>query len=110
MLAETCYEINRTPTNAVHTPRTPAETWLSALQGENWAIARQDLRVILLQGLCACLKDRRPEITGQQLDQIVERSLDRVLDRLERFPGRRRFTSWALKIAVRTALSFPQQS
>lgn len=63
-----------------------------------------DLRDMLLRGLSKSLsKDRR--IDDAFLEDIVQEACMKVLEKLDGFEGRSRFRTWAVTIAVRTAIS-----
>ncbi len=91
------------------TPRTNEE-WISALQasGPEHTAALTDLRQILLSGLQRGLLHRintsAPEFETQAED-FVQEALLRILDKLDTFAGRSKFTTWAHKIAVSIALT-----
>ncbi len=110
MIADTCLEIKGAAPHGGHSSQTPDEDWLHSLRGSGRSQALGDLRLILLQGLCACLQDRYPQISVPLLEGIADRAVEQVLARLDRYPGGRRFISWAMKIAVRTALLEAKQS
>ncbi len=86
------------------------EEWISALQasGPDHAAALNDLRRILLSGLRRGLLHRintsAPEFETQAED-FVQDTLLRILDKLDTFAGRSKFTTWAHKIAVSIALT-----
>jgi RNA polymerase sigma-70 factor (ECF subfamily) len=64
----------------------------------------EDLRGILLATLPGALKRYGP--TPESLvEDAVQEALVRVLDRLDTFEGRSRFTTWATTITVRTVLT-----
>lgn len=82
------------------------ETWLMHLgsDGSDQQTALSDLRTELLRGL------RRAFATWMLVDEafledVVQDSLVRILDRLQQFEGRSRFLTWATAIAIRVAMS-----
>ncbi|MGD9657001.1 MAG: RNA polymerase sigma factor [Methylocystis sp.] len=82
------------------------ETWLAQLGGDgpNREAALADLRDALLRGLRRAL--RKWSITDEAfLEDSVQDSLIRILDRRSQFEGRSRFLTWATAIAIRVALS-----
>ncbi len=81
-------------------------TWLEDLRGapDRQARALGDLRRLLILGVRTGLK------AGASLDDtfyedVAQEALVRVLDHLDSFQGRSRFTTWALSIGVRVALT-----
>jgi RNA polymerase sigma-70 factor (ECF subfamily) len=80
--------------------------WPEALRGaagENSG-AVGALRVSLLNGLRIALRDRR-DVDEAQLEDFAQEALLRVMDRLDQFEGRSRFTTWAQAIAINTAFT-----
>ncbi len=77
--------------------------WLAALRsaGPDRAIAA--LRTLLTQGLRHAL--RKYDVTEADVEDFAQEALLRILDALDNFRGESRFTTWAQKIAVRTALT-----
>ena len=82
------------------------EAWLTELRGESSAqqAALSELRAALLRGL------RRASASWSAVDQsfledAVQDSLLRILERLEQFEGRSQFLTWATAIAIRVAMS-----
>lgn len=86
------------------------EEWLTQLAqpGPERDSALADLRVILLRGLRRGLLQRVntgvPEFDTQAED-FVQEALLKILDNLDSFAGRAKFTTWAHKIAVTVALT-----
>lgn len=86
------------------------EQWLQDLQSSGPArdAALADLRQILLNGLQRGLLNRintsAPEF-HTLADDFVQEALLKILDNLETFAGRSRFTTWAHKIATSVALT-----
>ena len=86
------------------------EEWLAALgsAGANRDSALMDLRVILNNGLRRGLLGRvdtsAPEFETQSED-FVQDALLKILDKLDTFAGRSKFTTWAHKITVHIALT-----
>lgn len=83
------------------------DEWTSDLASQDVGLrdnAICDLRDMLLRGLSKSLsKDRR--IDDAFLEDIVQEACIKVLEKLEGFEGRSRFRTWAVTIAVRTAIS-----
>ena len=62
-----------------------------------------ELRTILIRGLNATCGDR---LGGKlQVDDVVQDALIKILDKLDTFEGRSKFTTWAMTITIRTAYS-----
>lgn len=90
------------------------EDWLADLRaaGPQQAAALEELRAYLRRGLFAYLRDQRRdsdrgdlEDLGQQADDFAQEALLKIIDGLDSFRGESKFTTWAMKIAVRTAIS-----
>ena len=88
--------------------RAPREnaSWMRDLQacGPVQAEAITDLRGLLLRGLAKSFQ-ARGAIDQAFLEDVVQQALVHILDHLEQFQGRSRFTTWAMAIAVRLAMS-----
>jgi RNA polymerase sigma-70 factor (ECF subfamily) len=82
------------------------ETWLAHLDGTgpDQQAALSDLRDALLGGLRRALS-HRARADDAFLDDVVQDSLVRTLERLPQFEGRSRFLTWAMSIAIRLAMS-----
>lgn len=82
------------------------ETWLLQLRGSGaeQQAALAELRAALLRGLRRVLSSR-PVADESFLEDAVQDSLVRILERLEQFEGRSRFLTWATSIAIRIAMS-----
>jgi len=85
--------------------RAPREnaSWIRDLRagGPVQAEAITDLRGLLLRGLAKSFQARGA--TDQAF--VVQQALVHILDHLDQFQGRSRFTTWAMAIAVRLAMS-----
>jgi RNA polymerase sigma factor (sigma-70 family) len=80
--------------------------WPEALPGsdqENSA-AIGALRGFLLNGLRVALRDRQ-DVSEAQLEDFTQEALLRILNRLDQFEGRSKFTTWAYAIAVNAAFA-----
>ncbi len=81
--------------------------WPAALRapdsGEQ-AAAVSALRGVLLNGLRVALGGRG-DVSEAHLEDFAQESLVRVLDRLDQFQGRSKFTTWAQAIALNTAFT-----
>ena len=86
------------------------EQWISNLRssGDAQDAALEDLRIKIRKGLpyslSKWLAPSDPNFDSLA-DEAVQETLLRVLDHLESFEGRSKFTTWAHKIAVRIALT-----
>lgn len=89
----------------MYTPR-DNDTWLRDLRacGRVQAEAITDLRGFLLRGLTRSFQARGDPDQGF-LEDVVQQALVHILDHLEQFQGRSQFTTWAMTIAVRLAMS-----
>lgn len=81
------------------------EEWIARLSagGDTQNEALADLRSFLLGGL-------RSAYSGKGTDEsfcedVAQEAVIKVLDKLEQFAGRSKFTTWAMSIAIRLAVS-----
>jgi RNA polymerase sigma-70 factor (ECF subfamily) len=86
------------------------QAWLEDLrdEGERREAALRDLHDILLRVLPNALSRWLSPDSGHFeafLEDVAQDTLLRVMDRLDTFQGRSRFTTWVYKIAIRIALS-----
>jgi RNA polymerase sigma-70 factor, ECF subfamily len=88
--------------------RAPRENaiWMRDLRacGLVQAEAITDLRGLLLRGLAKSFQ-ARGDIDQAFLEDVVQQVLVHILDHLDQFQGRSRFTTWAMAITVRLAMS-----
>lgn len=81
------------------------DPWIVRLRGpqpeRDAAIA--ELRKIILRGLQRSLSQRYGGAV--QLDDVAQEAVLKILDSLDRFDGRSRFTTWAITIATRIGIS-----
>jgi RNA polymerase sigma-70 factor (ECF subfamily) len=85
---------------------TTNEEWIAALEGSSPnPAALEQLRSVLVQGLRAALRTRVPEQADALAEDFAQDALVKILDALDTFRGESKFTTWAQKIAVRTALT-----
>jgi len=88
--------------------RAPREnvSWMRDLRagGPVQAEAITDLRGLLLRGLAKSFQ-ARGALDQAFVEDVVQQALVHILDHLEQFQGRSRFTTWAMAIAVRLAMS-----
>lgn len=62
-----------------------------------------ELRRVLLRGLTATVRNRYGNKI--QAEDVVQDALIKILDKVDTFQGRSKFTTWAMTIAVRIAIS-----
>lgn len=79
------------------------ETWVGDLRRRDES-ALVDLREALLHGLRGGLSGRQ-RVDDSFLEDCVQESLLRVLDKLHQFNARSHFVTWATAIAIRVALA-----
>ena len=84
--------------------RTNSE-WLNDLRGPDQDQAIEDLRKVLKRGLIYSLSSRIKIDLEAQVEDFVQDSILRILDKLDTFRGESRFTTWAQKVAVRVAFT-----
>ena len=83
------------------------DEWLSDLSSEDESVrdsAVVDLRDMLLRGLAASLS-KRGKVDDAFLEDVVQEASLKILDKLSSFERRSKFRTWAVTIAVRTAVS-----
>lgn len=80
--------------------------WLAHLSGEgpDQQAALSDMRDVLLRSLRRTLANRGIA-DDAFLEDAVQESLIRILERLRQFEGRSRFLTWATSIVIRVAMS-----
>ena len=86
------------------------EEWLADLKsdGPDKEAALADLRAVILNGLPYALSNYLSPDNPQfksLTEEVAQDTLLRVMDHLDTFEGRSRFTTWVQKIAVRIALT-----
>ena len=88
--------------------------WLTdlAADGTRQDAALTELRKYLHRGLSAFLRQSRSDMAKRDAEDLSQLSEDfaqegllKILDSLSTFRGESRFTTWAMKIAIRTAIS-----
>ena len=82
------------------------ESWLADLSadGDRRERAVADLRLVLLGGLRRAFRDGRV-LGDAALEDVVQESVMKVLEKLDTFAGRSRFTTWAMSVAVHRAMT-----
>ena len=80
------------------------DDWLARLRstGDEKEDAISELRTILMRGLTAICRNRYDNRV--QPNDVVQDALLKILDKLDTFEGRSKFTTWAMTIAVRGAI------
>lgn len=83
-----------------------SDDWIQELRsgGDAQSSALEDLRDLLIRGLRRSLSGRAGADDGFLEDTAQEAAI-RVLDKLDTFKGRSKFTTWAMAIAIRLAIS-----
>ncbi|MEX2347459.1 MAG: sigma-70 family RNA polymerase sigma factor [Balneolaceae bacterium] len=81
------------------------EDWIDGLTAPPDENAIQALRDILIRGLKPALAKYIDRELDQFVEDITQDSLLKILDNVHSFRGESKFTTWALKIAVREGLS-----
>jgi RNA polymerase sigma-70 factor (ECF subfamily) len=88
--------------------RAPREnaSWIRDLRacGPVQAEAITDLRELLLRGLAKSFQPRGA-LDQAFVEDVVQQALVHILDHLDQFQGRSQFTTWAMAITVRLAMS-----
>lgn len=81
------------------------DPWIERLQGPQPErdAAIEELRRIIVRGLQRSLSQRYGGAV--QLDDVAQEAVLKILDSLDRFDGRSRFTTWAMTIATRVGIS-----
>jgi RNA polymerase sigma-70 factor (ECF subfamily) len=87
-------------------PTRDNQAWVRALGagGDAQAAAVMELRRILLGGLARSFEGRE-RVNEAFFEDIVQEATVKILANLSSFEGRSRFTTWAMAIAVRLAIS-----
>jgi RNA polymerase sigma-70 factor (ECF subfamily) len=79
------------------------DDWPQRLRGEDREQAIGELRAILLKGLSKSLNNRYGKPFSAE--DIVQDALLKILDSLDQFQGRSKFTTWAMTVATRIGIS-----
>lgn len=81
------------------------DPWIERLRGESTERERaiRELRALLVRGLSKSLSQR---YGGKlQIDDVAQVAIIRILNAMDSFQGRSRFTTWALAIGIRIGIS-----
>lgn len=81
------------------------EEWISAIKPPPDEAAIHQLRIYLVKGLKASLYKYVDRELNDFVEDIAQDSLIKILDKYNTFRGDSRFTTWAMKIAVREGYS-----
>lgn len=79
------------------------DEWVRRLSGPNREDAISELRAFLVRGLTKSMASRGGGDAFAQ--DIAQDAVIRILDSLDQFAGRSKFTTWAMTIATRLAIS-----
>ena len=79
------------------------EQWLAELRGQERDRALADLRAVLVRGLRVALRGRVRQGLNEAAEDFAQEALIKIMANLDTFRGESQFTTWAQKIAVRTA-------
>jgi RNA polymerase sigma-70 factor (ECF subfamily) len=95
---------NETELESAMTGQPIEDEWVQRLTApDSQPEALEELRAILMRGL---RKAFRGAAGGEAFcEDVTQETLLRILERMDQFEGRSRFTSWALSIAVRIGTS-----
>ena len=80
------------------------EEWVADLRSAAPDAALVELRAILLRGLSGAI-GTQGDVAVADLEDFAQDAILKIIDALDSFRGESRFTTWAQKIAVRTALT-----
>ena len=89
------------------TARRNDDDWTSDLASQDVALredAIRDLRDLLCRGLSKSLS-KSGRVDDAFLEDIVQEACMKILEKLSTFEGRSKFRTWAVTVAVRTAVS-----
>jgi RNA polymerase sigma-70 factor (ECF subfamily) len=81
------------------------EEWISALKPPPEEEAIQQLRLFLVKGLKASLRKYVDRDLNHFVEDIAQDSVIKILDKYDTFRGDSKFTTWAMKVAVREGYS-----
>jgi len=79
--------------------------WIDSLTAPADDQAVADLRIILIKGLKPALYKYVDRELNQFVEDVAQDALLKILDKIHTFRGESKFTSWAMKVAVREGLS-----
>ena len=90
-------------TNANHSPAD--DPWIARLKGDpaDRDAALDELREFLLRGLSRSMATRYGG--GYRPEDVVQDALVKIMDSLDQFAGKSRFTTWAMTVATRIGIS-----
>lgn len=81
------------------------EEWISAIEPPPDEAAIQQLRNFLIKGLKASLYKYVDRDLNDFVEDIAQDSILKILDKYDTFRGDSKFTTWAMKVAVREGYS-----
>ena len=81
------------------------QEWITDLRAEApTEAAVAELREILRRGLFRAMANR-PDVTETDVEDFAQDATLRVIERIDSFRGDSKFTTWAISVAIRTALT-----
>lgn len=91
--------------SATTNDRAETHRWVERLSGDDDVrdAAIEELRSLLVRGLAKSMSQRYNAVLSPE--DVVQEALVKILRSLDQFAGRSQFTTWAMTIAVRTAIS-----
>lgn len=82
---------------------TDQDEWVERLKGADREVALEELRTLIVRGLSRTMTNRGG---GEAFaEDVAQEALLKILDALDSFEGRSKFTTWAMTIATRLAIS-----
>lgn len=79
------------------------DAWVNRLKGPDREAAIKELRALLVKGLQRSLGSRNSDPSFSE--DVAQEALIKILDALDAFEGRSKFTTWAMTIATRHGIS-----
>lgn len=92
---------NWQPSATKQSPGRSNRQWIEGVASQD-SVALEDLRGYLCRGLHGALAGRA---NASDIEDYAQQALIRIAERLDRFRGDSRFTTWACAIAIRIALT-----
>ena len=105
LLGRGATRVNTIP-NKTNASSADSDRWVERLRSEEADVrdaALAELRSILLRGLSSPMQQRYRG--ALQPEDVVQEALMKILDSLDKFEGRSKFTTWAMTLAIRVGIS-----